>query len=646
MKTIKKIAIANRGEVACRIHRTCHELGIKTVLLHSTPDTETLAYRMCDETALIGGATSAESYLNMDHVIAAALKHQVDAIHPGFGFLSENAEFAQKVAEAGMIFIGPTPETIMSFGDKKTAKELCQKAGVPTIPGYKGEDSDIDKLVSECEKIGYPVIVKATAGGGGRGMRVIHHHKEAHEQINLAKSEALKAFGNPSVFLEKYLHQAKHIEVQIFGDHKGTIHVLGERECSVQRKHQKIIEETPSTSLNIEQRTLVHDYARKIAELASYLNAGTVEFLFQDNQFYFLEVNTRLQVEHPVTEEVFGVDLVKAQILTAQKTDLNWPTSFQPQGASIELRLYAEDPYKNGAPSIGQVGKLTFPQGKGRRYEYGIEARDRVTPYYDSMVAKIISTQPTREEAIADLLDLLDHLEVFGFYTNRPLLTQILRHPDYTANTVTTQFFENNFNLGLIPDLDIETQKVVADHLTKTLDIFYPIHFYSSHSTTPQKTTPTSALMSSSVLTSQRNANTSLVTTSTPSSPWANQWKESALYHETPLTKLNLQDVKSMRVEDKMWWSYGTDTYSFLLRTKAFQAGGTQSGKIYSPMPGTLFKVLCQVGDKIKEGDTLVVLEAMKMEHSIKAAAPGKIIAVHFKQGDILQADDLILEME
>lgn len=604
------MAIANRGEVACRIHRTCKEMGITTVLLHSEPDIETLAYRLCDETELLGGASSAESYLNMDRVISAALKHNADAIHPGFGFLSENADFAQKVADAGMIFVGPTPQTILSFGDKKTAKELCQQAGVPTIPGYKGDDSDIERLVSECDQIGYPIIVKATAGGGGRGMRVIFHNKDAHEQISLAKSEALKAFGNDSVFLEKYLHQAKHIEVQIFGDHKGQIYVLGERECSVQRKHQKIIEETPSTSLNPEQRKLVHTYAQKIGELAQYKNAGTVEFLFQDGEFFFLEVNTRLQVEHPVTEEVYNVDLVKAQILTAQSQDLNWPSEWQPHGASIELRLYAEDPYQNGAPSIGKVGHLKFPQGHGRRFEYGIEAQDRVTPYYDSMVAKIISTQPTRQAAIDDLQILLNDLEVFGFFTNKPLLKQILSHPDFISNTVNTQFFEKNFSLGLTPSLTSEQQKTVEEHLIKTLDILTPAGSKGLHTY----------------------------------SPWSNQWKEPTLY--PPTQSLDLRNVISMRVEDRMWWSYGIDTYSFSLRKKSAHASGAQDGKIYSPMPGTLFKVLCQAGDKVSEGDTLVILEAMKMEHSIKASKSGKVKALHFKQGDILQAEDLILEME
>lgn len=645
MKKISKVAIANRGEVACRIHRTCKEMGIKTVLLHSIPDQDTLAYRLCDETAALGGYTSAESYLDIDKVISAALKHKADAIHPGFGFLSENAEFAKKVKDAGLIFIGPHPETILSFGDKKTAKELCQKAGVPTIPGYKGKDSDIELLVSECDKIGYPVIVKATAGGGGRGMRVIHDKNKAREQISMAKSEALKAFGNDSVFLEKYLHQSKHIEVQIFGDHKGNVFVVGERECSVQRKHQKIIEETPSTSLNEEQRSLVHSYAQQIAALAQYKNAGTVEFLFQDGEFYFLEVNTRLQVEHPVTEEVYGVDLVKAQILTAQEQDLNWPTSFSPQGHSIELRLYAENPYQNGAPSIGKVGRLQFPTGEGRRFEYGIETGDKVTPYYDSMVAKIISTKSTRQETIDDLLKVLEKTKALGFYTNRPLLKQILLHPDFFNNTVTTAFFEQNFGASLIPELSVEEQKQIEEKIIKDFDIFIPVTAASSNTDLVPHPSTSSAqlpLTPSSISAPQ----------SLSHSPWSNRWRDSVLYatdeqgSDNNSSQISFDAIEYARVDDKVWWSYGIDTYQVSLRAKSARAGAAQSGKIYSPMPGALFKVLCQVGDKVKEGDTLVVLEAMKMEHSIKAAKEGVVKALHFKQGDNLQAEDLILEME
>lgn len=608
MKKIKKIAIANRGEVACRIHRTCKKLGIQTVLLHSDVDAETYAYRLCDETASLGGPTPAESYLNIDRVIAAALKSDADAIHPGFGFLSENHDFAQKVADAGMIFIGPDPITIQSFGDKKTAKDICEKAGVPTIPGYKGDDTDINQLVQECKNIGYPVIVKATAGGGGRGMRIISHHDEAKEQISLAKSEAEKAFGNSSVFLEKYMNNSKHIEVQIFGDHKGQIHVLGERECSVQRKHQKIIEETPSTSLSDEQRREVHSYAKKIGELAKYKNAGTVEFIFQDEQFYFLEVNTRLQVEHPVTEEVFGVDLVKAQILTADGLDLNWPKEFVPKGYSIELRLYAENPYKNGAPSIGKVGELSFPPGHGRRYEYGIETGDRVTPYYDSMVAKIISTKNTRIDAITDLVSILDDLKVFGFYTNRPLLKKILSHPDYILNKVTTQFFEKNFKNAMAPQLSDDQKLEIEQHLLKLGDIHSPLPDLNS--------------------------------------PWAQQWRTEALYGRSNKLNSNLQSVDFKKVDDKIWWSYKEDTFDVSLRQSRTTASAQGDGKIVSPMPGNLFKILCTTGKKVNAGDTLVILEAMKMEHSIKAAKNGVIKQIYYKQGDNIQAEDLILEME
>lgn len=609
MKTIKKIAIANRGEVACRIHRTCKNMGIKTILLHSEPDRETLAYRMCDITECIGGATATESYLNIDHVIAGALKHGADAIHPGFGFLSENVDFAKKVSDAGLIFIGPTPETIASFGDKKTAKELCMQAQVPTIPGYKGDDSDIDHLTAECDRIGYPVIVKATAGGGGRGMRIINNAEEAAEQIQLAKDEAQKAFGNSSVFLEKYLNNAKHIEVQVFGDYQGNIFVLGERECSVQRKHQKIIEETPSTSLTQEQRATVHKYAKQIAEIAAYKSAGTVEFLFENNNFYFLEVNTRLQVEHPVTEEVFGVDLVEAQILTAQEQKLTWPSQFPsatPTKASIELRLYAEDPYKNGAPSVGKIGRAFFPAAPGRRFEYGIEAGDRVSPYYDSMIAKVIATKDSRIEAINELLETLNDLEVFGVFTNKPLLLRILKHPDYILNKVTTQFFAQHFGTELQPQISGSTQKQFSEALAKEIDI---------------KSFP-----------------------SEEHSPWSQNWREPNLYPESDFLKF-VDQMSAQRIEDKLWWSLNEDTFCINLKKAGAHSATADQGQILSPMPGNIFKLFCHEGDKIKAGDTLLILEAMKMEHSIKSPKDAVIKKVHFKQGENVQAEDLLVEL-
>ncbi len=461
-RKFEKVAIANRGEVAVRIIRACQELGLETALLHSTADVNTIAYRIADETVCIGEASSTASYLNIDANINGAKSCGADAIHPGFGFLSENADFAQRVGDSGMVFIGPTPENIKLFGDKISAKEHVEKAGGRTIPGYQGKDQSIDKLKKECERIGYPVICKAAAGGGGRGLKVIKNPFEADELILSAQRESQSAFGSSVVFLEKYLDRAKHIEVQIFGDASGKVHALLERECSVQRRHQKIIEEALSPSLTPELRGQIASTARELAEKAGYRNAGTVEFLLQDDQFYFMEMNTRLQVEHPVTELVMGVDLVKAQILTAQGQALNWPADMKPHGHAIECRLYAENPYQNGIPSTGPILAAQWPQGAGRRFEVGFDAGDEVTSNYDSMIAKVIVWDETRIRAIQKMKRTLAETMVFGVQTNIPLLQQILSHEDFLTGQMTTRFFETHFKGGLsAPEFSQSEQKVI-----------------------------------------------------------------------------------------------------------------------------------------------------------------------------------------
>ncbi len=449
---MKKIAIANRGEVAVRIIHACHELGIKTVLLHSEADFATRAYRLSDENVCIGPAATSESYLNIQKNIQGALASGADAVHPGFGFLSENADFAQACVDAGLIFIGPRAETIRLLGDKISAKQLIQKAKVPTVPGYMGENQDITNLVNEAERIGFPVIVKAAAGGGGRGMKVIHSRAEALEQIQSAQRETKSAFGSATVFLEKYLDRAKHIEFQIFGDFTGRCVSLFDRECSVQRRHQKIIEEALSPSLGETLREEMSKAAVALAREAGYSGAGTVEFLLQDGKFYFLEMNTRLQVEHPVTEMVLGVDLVKAQILNAAKSFVIWkPEELRPRGHSIECRIYAEDPYNRGLPSTGPLGYLHWPEGPGRRFEVGFESGDEITPYYDPMLAKIIVWDENRPRAIRKMLRVLDETIVFGVKVNIPYLKEILSHPDFVNGTMTTQFIQTHFPEGLDP---------------------------------------------------------------------------------------------------------------------------------------------------------------------------------------------------
>lgn len=463
MKSIKRIAIANRGEVAVRIIHACHDLGIETVLLHSEADTGTRAWRMADQKICIGPAPTSESYLQIERNVQGALSAGAQAVHPGFGFLSENADFAQACADAGLIFIGPKPETIRSLGDKISAKHLIEKAKVPTVPGYMGADQRLESLVEEAAKIGFPVIVKAAAGGGGRGMKVIRSRAEAPELISSAQREAQSAFGSPVVFLEKYLDRAKHIEFQVFGDATGKCVHLFERECSVQRRHQKIIEEALSPSLSPGLREAMSKAAVSLAESAGYNGAGTVEFMVQDEKFYFLEMNTRLQVEHPVTEMVLGVDLVKAQILTAAKEFAIWKQAeLVPRGHSIECRVYAEDPFNRGLPSTGELVGLHWPEGPGRRYEVGFEAGDEITPFYDPMIAKIIVWDEDRPRAIRKMSKVLDESVIFGVRANLPYLKAIISHPEFVHGTMTTQFIQSHFPEGLSPKELTEKQKAFA----------------------------------------------------------------------------------------------------------------------------------------------------------------------------------------
>ncbi len=468
----KRIAIANRGEVAVRIIKACEELGIETVLLHSEVDIQSRAYRMATKTVCIGPATTAESYLNIQANIDGAIAGGAEAVHPGFGFLSENADFAEACLKAGLIFIGPSADSIRKLGDKVHCKELAKKAGLPLVPGYQGENQNVDYLLKEVELIGLPVIVKAAAGGGGRGMKLIQAMKDARELIESAQREAQSAFGSPKVFLEKYLDRAKHIEFQIFGDSSGQVVHLFDRECSVQRRHQKIIEEAISPSLSNELRQKMGEAAVTIGMMGKYKGAGTVEFLLQDGEFYLLEVNTRLQVEHPVTEEVMGIDLVKAQILTAQgEFVFDSRAVRQPTGHSIECRIYAENPYMGGVPSTGLLGTVAWPEGPGRRFEFGFESGDTITSHYDPMIAKVIVWDENRMRAIQKMIRVLKDSVVFGVHTNIPYLIEILNHPEFIQGSMTTRFIEKFFPDALKEPSLSELEKISIEELSKLVKI-------------------------------------------------------------------------------------------------------------------------------------------------------------------------------
>lgn len=442
----KKILIANRGEIALRIIRTCREMGIKTVAVYSTADKESLHVKFADEAVCIGPAPSKDSYLNMPRILAAAEVTNADAIHPGYGFLSENSKFSALCRDHGIKFIGATPEQIDMMGDKSNAKDTMKKAGVPCIPGSDGLLSGIDEAKKIAKKIGYPVIMKATAGGGGRGMRIVWSDDEIEGAWNSARQEAGAAFGNDGIYMEKYIEEPRHIEIQIAGDQYGKVCHLSERDCSIQRRHQKLIEETPSPFMTDELRTKMGDAAKAAAEIIKYEGVGTVEFLVDKHRnFYFMEMNTRIQVEHPVTEEVINYDLVKEQIMIAAGVPISGK-DYYPTKCAIECRINAEDIHANFRPSPGKITSLHKPGGHGTRVDSHIYAGYTIPPYYDSMIAKLIVCAQTREEAIVKMERALSEFVIEGVKTTIPLHMQLMQDPNFRKGNFTTAFM-NDFEI-------------------------------------------------------------------------------------------------------------------------------------------------------------------------------------------------------
>jgi acetyl-CoA carboxylase biotin carboxylase subunit len=438
----KKILIANRGEIALRIIRTCKEMNIKTVAVYSTADKDSLHVRFADEAVCIGPPPSRDSYLNIPRIIAAAEITNADAIHPGYGFLSENSKFSSVCAEHGIKFIGATPAQIDGMGDKSNAKDTMKKAGVPTIPGSEGLLKDVEDATAVARKIGYPVIMKATAGGGGRGMRIVWKDEEIPAAWDSARQEASASFGNDGMYMEKYIEEPRHIEIQIAGDQYGKACHLSERDCSVQRRHQKLVEETPSPFMTQELREKMGEAAIKAALAVKYEGVGTVEFLVDKHRnFYFMEMNTRIQVEHPITEEVINYDLVKEQIKLAAGDHISGKNYF-PQMCAIECRINAEDPYNNFRPSPGRITTLHVPGGHGVRVDSHIYAGYAIPSNYDSMIAKLITIAQTREEAINTMERALSEFVVEGVKTTVPFHQQLMKHPDFRKGNYTTKFME------------------------------------------------------------------------------------------------------------------------------------------------------------------------------------------------------------
>lgn len=467
MKKIKKLLVANRGEIALRIMRSAREMGIQNVAVFSEADRNALHVRFADEAICIGPAPSSQSYLVIHKIIEAAIKVNADAIHPGYGFLSENEDFAAEVKKAGLIFIGPSAESIELMGSKLAAKTAAAKFNVPLVPGTAEPISDVPQAKKIASEIGYPILIKASAGGGGKGMRVVNHEAEFEEQMERAISEAISAFGDGSVFIEKYVTQPRHIEFQIFGDQHGNVVHLFERECSIQRRHQKVIEEAPSSILTPELRARMGKAAVDVAKAANYYNAGTVEFIVDENKnFYFLEMNTRLQVEHPVTEQITGLDLVKLQIKIAEGEKLPFKQEdLSIRGHAIEVRVYAEDPANNFLPDIGMLKTYRRPQGHGIRVDDGFEQGMTIPFYYDPMIAKMICHDETREKAIEKTIRAIDEYEITGLETTLGFCKFVMNHEAFRSGDFDTKFVEKYFKPEFLEGKPVEAEEALASVL-------------------------------------------------------------------------------------------------------------------------------------------------------------------------------------
>lgn len=441
---IKKVLIANRSEIALRIIRACHELGIKTVAVYSTADVSSLHVKFADEAVCIGPPLGKESYLNKNALLSAAHLTGADAIHPGYGFLAENDGFAEMCTELGLIFIGPKPDAIVKMGNKSIAKETMRAAGVPVVPGSGGIVETIDDAKRVADEVGYPIMIKAVAGGGGKGMRYVHTASDLEKNFTMARTEAGAAFGNPDVYIEKFIEEPRHVEIQVFADKHGNVIHLNERECSIQRRHQKLIEESPSPIMTPKLRKAMGEASVLGAKAVNYEGAGTIEFLVDKHRdFYFMEMNTRIQVEHPVTEQSLGVDLLKEQILVAAGEKLSLKAS-NPEFHAIECRINAEDPEKDFRPSPGVIQSLHFPGGHGIRVDSHIYQGYAIPPYYDSLIAKLITTAKTRDEAIAKMKRALDEIVIEGIKTTIPFHRKMMDNKDFISGNFDTKYLDNN----------------------------------------------------------------------------------------------------------------------------------------------------------------------------------------------------------
>jgi propionyl-CoA carboxylase alpha chain len=662
----QKILIANRGEIACRIIKTVRRMGIATVAVYSDADKHALHVEMADEAVRLGPAPAAQSYLDTHAILAAAHRTGAEAIHPGYGFLSERQAFAEAVTKvAGLVFIGPKPEAIAAVGDKIYSKKLAEQAGVSTVPGYAGEIVDLDHARRIAHEIGYPVMIKSSAGGGGKGMRVVRSDEELKQALLSSHNEAKASFGDDRLFVEKYIAEARHIEIQVMGDKHGHVVWLGERECSIQRRHQKVIEETPSPFLDEKTRTAMGKQAVALAKAADYDSAGTVEFVVDGaRNFYFLEMNARLQVEHAVTELVTGLDLVELMIRSAAGEALPFTQAdVKPKGWALETRVYAEDPYRGFLPSTGRLSRLRLPpqgaQGDANlRVDTGVVEGDEVTIHYDPMIAKVCSHAPTREGAIAAMADALDETTISGIRHNVDFLNALMHHPRFREGRLSTSFIAEEYPNGFHgrPLGEAAKRRFVAAAAIAKLARTKRACAISGTLNGPR--------MAASAFTAEIAEERFDI--------------EDAVLHEgrffariagTPyaaasdwrpgLDILHLQDgtrgyaLQIERVPGAYRLAQGgmralvsvrSPRAAELARLMPKKAEADTSKFLLCPMPGLVVSINVAVGQDVKTGEALAVVEAMKMENVLRAERDGRIGKINVKHGDNLALNDVILE--
>jgi propionyl-CoA carboxylase alpha chain len=659
----KKILIANRGEIACRIIRTARRMGIATVAVYSDADAEALHVRMADEAIRVGPPPSTESYLKIDRIVEACRKSGAEAVHPGYGFLSENPAFARALAKAGVTFIGPTPEAIAAMGDKIASKKLAHAAGVSSVPGHLDVIADPEHAIAIARDIGYPVMIKASAGGGGKGMRIAASDTEVRDGFRSAASEAKSSFGDDRIFIEKYIEEPRHIEIQVLGDEHGNIIHLGERECSIQRRHQKVIEEAPSPFLDGGTREAMGRQAVALARAAGYRSAGTVEFIVdRQRNFYFLEMNTRLQVEHPVTELVTGLDLVELMIRIAAGEPLPMAqNNVRLAGWAIEARVYAEDPTRNFLPSIGRLVRYRPPAGDGIRLDAGVFEGGEISIYYDPLIAKLVASGPDRDTAIDRLCDALDAFYVAGVQHNIAFLAAAAGKPRFRAGALSTNFIAEEFPGGFAPPSGfvepdrvillaaalahrrIREQEGAIDGKLAGLRIEIPEDYTILLDGQPHSV---AVRPESGAYRIEFDGATQVATT---------DWQPGQLLLHARIE----QHVAMVQIERLPGAAFRlvhrgvvrrvqvlSPRAAALLELMPKKKASDTSRLLLSPMPGLLASVAVTQGQEVKAGEALAVVEAMKMENVLRAERDGRVARIRASPGDSLAVDQVILEFE